>query len=144
MLRIPSSRSTVCGLFLEQMQRDPDRIAVVDGDRPITYGQLAARAQDVADELLERAMIAGVLVTLWLFVARLSCSGRTSRSANGEPGPPTPASSPPSSTASPSTPASWRPAPSPAGSPPARPAIASEPASLDRGFDADRADHADH
>jgi len=36
----------------------------------------------------------------------------------------------PSSTGSPSTPTSSRPAPSPTGSPPARPAIASEPASF--------------
>jgi DNA replication protein DnaC len=43
---------------------------------------------------------------------------------------PDPASSPPSSTASPSTPTSSRPAPSPTGSPPARPAVASEPGSF--------------
>ena len=50
-----------------------------------------------------------------------SPSGPTSRSANGEPCSPTPASSQPSSTASPATPTSSRPAPSPTGSPPARP-----------------------
>jgi hypothetical protein len=51
--------------------------------------------------------------------------------SNGERCSPTPASSPPSSTASPSTPTSWRPAPGPTGSPPARPAVASEPASFE-------------
>jgi amino acid adenylation domain-containing protein/natural product biosynthesis luciferase-like monooxygenase protein len=51
-----ASPATVVGLFLDYARHLPDKVAIIDGDRRFTYGQLAAMARRGAARL--RSMIA--------------------------------------------------------------------------------------
>jgi amino acid adenylation domain-containing protein len=48
--------ATVSGLFAQQAARAPDAIALIDGDRTVTYGELAKRASRVARRLRARGV----------------------------------------------------------------------------------------
>ena len=79
--------ASVCDLFREQVRRNPDRIAVVDGHRQLSYAELENRARQISMELLVRnvgpeqvvaislrpaaEMIAGVLGILFAGAAYL-------------------------------------------------------------------------
>ncbi|MBG6085889.1 non-ribosomal peptide synthetase [Actinomadura viridis] len=50
----PVPEGTLAELFEEQVRRAPDAVAVVFGDRSLTYGELDGRANRVAHELIAR------------------------------------------------------------------------------------------
>src|SRR5712691_7992133 len=54
-MRPPSSR-TLFGLLLEQVQKFPDRSAVIDGERRVSYRDLAAAAARVAGAMSAHAI----------------------------------------------------------------------------------------
>lgn len=56
--------ATLHGLFAAQVRRDPDAVAVVDGDLVLTYGELAGQAAAVAAALADAGVPPGTLVGL--------------------------------------------------------------------------------
>lgn len=59
-----AARSTVAGLFSAQARSRPERIAVVDGERTLSYGQLDDRAHRLAGVLAARGVRHGDRVAL--------------------------------------------------------------------------------
>ncbi|MFG1869081.1 amino acid adenylation domain-containing protein [Micromonospora arborensis] len=55
---------TLARRFAEQVARDPDAVAVVDGDRELRYGELAAAARELRRQLAEAGVPEGTLVGL--------------------------------------------------------------------------------
>lgn len=53
-------------LLAAQAARHPERVAVIDRDRSVTYGALAAQSQRVADALRARGVGPGTPVGLWM------------------------------------------------------------------------------
>lgn len=67
---------TVCDLISKQMLQDPHKLAIVDGEIEIDYGQLIKRANEIAIELNNRNINSGSLVGVcmsrsWELVATL-------------------------------------------------------------------------
>lgn len=53
-------------LLTEQAARHPERVAIIDRDHSLTYGQLAAQSQALARALRERGVGPGTPVGLWM------------------------------------------------------------------------------
>jgi amino acid adenylation domain-containing protein len=64
-LPLPAVKSTV-QLFEEQARRTPESVAVVCGDRSLTYRELDARANRLARALVRRGIGQEALVGIWL------------------------------------------------------------------------------
>jgi amino acid adenylation domain-containing protein len=64
--RVELDRDHPCDLFAEQVARTPDRLAVTDGERSLTYAELDARAADVAAALVAAGLSRGDRVVLLL------------------------------------------------------------------------------
>ncbi|GAB3211884.1 hypothetical protein GCM10027294_35930 [Marinactinospora endophytica] len=64
----PSSEPWAClpDLFLRQARRDPDRVAIVDGDEQMSYAELDARSNRLAHRLVHRGCSPGASVGLAL------------------------------------------------------------------------------
>ncbi|MEE8524254.1 MAG: amino acid adenylation domain-containing protein [Thermoanaerobaculia bacterium] len=67
---VPAAAATLHGLFGEQAARDPRRTAVIDGRRQLSYGELAAEAQQLAARLRRagcrpRQLVAVVMEKGW-------------------------------------------------------------------------------
>src|SRR5687768_14373798 len=56
----------IAGLFREQVGRTPDRTALVDGDRAVTWAELAAMADRVTAALAASGVVPGDRVGLYL------------------------------------------------------------------------------
>jgi len=85
---------TLHALFFEQAAKTPERIAVIDGDRTMTYAALARAATTLADALRHRGVTADVVVPIFMprclefavaYVAALAAGGATCRSRSGIP-----------------------------------------------------------
>ncbi|MEU5979496.1 amino acid adenylation domain-containing protein [Streptomyces sp. NPDC047315] len=63
---VPTPRVTVPGLVEQQAARTPDAVAVVFGDLKLTYGELDARANRAARELIRRGIGPETVVALAL------------------------------------------------------------------------------
>ena len=68
--------NTICELILNQAQSAPEKIAVINGYKEISYKELMERAGSIADELTNRGITAGALVGVcmnrsWELVATL-------------------------------------------------------------------------
>jgi SagB-type dehydrogenase family enzyme len=75
-LEVAPAAETLWAGFARQVERDPAAVAVIAGDRRLTYGELAARADAVAAQLLARELGRGDVVALvmprgWAAVAAL-------------------------------------------------------------------------
>lgn len=53
---------TIYAAFLAQVERDPEALAVIDGDRTATYGELALMADAIAQQLPARASFVGIVM----------------------------------------------------------------------------------
>ena len=62
----PAAQGTIPDHFARQCQAAPDRIAVVDGDRQVTYRQLADRAAAIAHRLQRVGVAPGSVVAVCL------------------------------------------------------------------------------
>ncbi|MFI6945715.1 amino acid adenylation domain-containing protein [Streptomyces sp. NPDC050422] len=59
-------RPTIVEMFHEQARARPDAVAIVDGHRSLTYGQVAAHASQLAHHLVERGLTAEQVVGISL------------------------------------------------------------------------------
>lgn len=68
--------STICGLIVQQMLKNPAKIAIIDGETKISYQELLKRTSEVAGELKSRGVEPGSLVGVcmnrsWELIATL-------------------------------------------------------------------------
>ena len=54
--------TTICDLIVKQMQKHPEKIAIIDGETKIKYRDLLKRAGEVTGELRNRSVEPGSLV----------------------------------------------------------------------------------
>ena len=59
-----AAASSVAGLFLMQARMYPDRMALVDGDRTLTYAQVGGRVAALAGWLQQRGVEQGTRVAI--------------------------------------------------------------------------------
>ncbi|MCI5193670.1 MAG: amino acid adenylation domain-containing protein [Candidatus Electrothrix sp. AU1_5] len=62
--QVPISEELLHSLFIRQATADPDRTAVVSGDRTLSYGELRREAEFVARQLIEQGAVPNQLVAV--------------------------------------------------------------------------------
>ena len=61
----PPEQRCMRALIAQQVEATPDAEAIL-GERPMTYGELFAAANQLAAALVERGVVPGDVVALWL------------------------------------------------------------------------------